>query len=215
MSINHHPTDTLLAAYTAGTLDHGQHIAMATHLAGCAACRKSVREFEQVGGVILGDLPPAAMSADALTKIEARLVAPVIPARVPELTVPESDLPGLPRFVRGYRFQDWKWIAPGLHMRPIVLPHVSDTQVFLLKAKPGMRLLEHSHTGVEMTCILSGSYSQSGTRYGVGDFDFGDDEVSHQPLVDPGEECICLIAMQGKLKLGGILGRIMQPFIPL
>ena len=32
MSIEHHPTDSMLAAFAAGTLDHGQHIAIATHL---------------------------------------------------------------------------------------------------------------------------------------------------------------------------------------
>ena len=215
MTINHHPSEATLTAFSAGTLDHGQHIAIATHLVACRACQKLARSFEHVGGAVLEDIPPVAMATGAFAKVEARLNELAPAPRKPSPQVSEDDVPGLPRFVRGYRFGDWKWIAPSTYMRRIMLPHTSKTRVFLLKAAPGTALLQHSHTGTEMTCILAGGYSQHGDSYGVGDFDFGDDTVHHAPVVDAGEDCICLVAMQGGFRLYGLLGWIMQPFVRL
>lgn len=216
MSIQHHPTDEILAAFAAGTLDHGQHIAIATHLACCPRCRSFTRSMEQVGGAVLTALAPAAMSDRALAAVEARLNEPVRPvAAESAYMLPESEVAGLPGFVRRYRFGNWKWIAPSVHLRPIILPCDSDTRVFLLKSGPGTKMLEHTHTGIEMTCILSGAFRQGDDYYGPGDFDLGDRTVDHQPLVEPGSDCVCLVAMQGDLMLNGLIGRIMQPFVKL
>ena len=59
MSIAHHPSDEILAAFAAGTLDHGQHVAIATHLVSCPQCREFARAMEHVGGAMLTDLAPA------------------------------------------------------------------------------------------------------------------------------------------------------------
>jgi putative transcriptional regulator len=216
MSIQHHPDDALLSAFTAGTLDSGQHAAIATHLVACARCRSFVRTMEQLGGTLMADLPPAAMASDALSMAEARLrEAP--PAPQGESPSPEAgaEIPGLPSFVRRYRFGKWKWVAPSIHVRPIVLPEPGDTRVFLLKSGPGTRMLQHSHTGLEMTCVLTGGFTHAQGHYGPGDFDLGDDSVDHQPLVDADGDCICLVAMHGELRLAGWIGRLMQPFVRL
>jgi putative transcriptional regulator len=216
MSIEHHPTDSLLAAFAAGTLDHGQHVAIATHLVSCPQCRTFIRSMEQVGGEVLTSLPPATMANGALAAVEARLNEPVRPAAANMTpTVPEAEVPGLPKFLRRYPFGNWKWVAPSVHLRRIMLPHASDTRVFLLKSGPGTKMLVHAHTGFEMTCVLSGAFSQGGGHFGPGDFDLGDETVDHEPVVDRGEDCVCLVAMQGSLRLNGFLGRIMQPFVRL
>ena len=122
MTIEHHPDDSLLAGFAAGTLDHGQHVAIATHLVSCPRCRAFTHVMERVGGEVLSGLAPAAMSSGAFAAVEARLTAPapaVVAPRAP--TVPEQDIPGLPKFVRHYRFGPWKWLAPAVHLRPIVL----------------------------------------------------------------------------------------------
>lgn len=217
MTVRHHPPDVLLAAFSAGTLDLGQHVAMATHIAGCARCRAFARAMEAVGGAVLTALPPTAMSSDALFRVQALLEQPGRPA--PRAAVAPlsalDDATGLPAFIRGYRMKDWTWIAPRVHLRPIVLPEPSETRVFLLKSGAGTRMLQHSHTGLEMTCVLSGAFSHDGGRYGAGDFDLGDELVDHQPVVDAGGACICLVAMQGDLRLNGWLGRLVQPFVRL
>jgi len=214
MMIEHHPDDSLLAGFAAGTLDHGQHVAIATHLVSCSRCRAFTRAMERVGGEVLSGLAPAAMSSGALAAVEARLIAPAAVAGATP-TVAEQEIPGLPKFVRHYRFGPWKWLAPAVHLRPIILPHASETRVFLLRSGPGTRMLPHSHSGLEMTCVLSGAFSQDGAHYGPGDFDMGDDTIEHRPVVEEGQDCLCLVAMRGKLQLHGWLGRLMQPFVRL
>jgi putative transcriptional regulator len=172
--------------------------------------------MERVGGALLIDLPPVSMASNAFATIEPRLgePSPVRPGEVSSAEL-ETVTPGLPKFVRRYRFGDWKWVAPSIYVRPIELPMPSDTRVFLLKSGPGTRMLEHSHTGVEMTCVLAGGFSQEQGHYGPGDFDVGDEDVDHYPIVDPGGDCICLVAMQGGLRFGGLIGRLIQPFVRL
>ena len=216
MSIEHHPKNEILAAFAAGTLDHGQHIAIATKLVACRQCKNFVRLMEQVGGVVLTELPPATMSNLALVEVEARLNESVRPAAAPvSSTLPETEVPGLPKFVRRYQFGTWKWIAPSVHLRPIELPYASETRVFLLKSGPGTKMLQHTHTGIEMTCVLAGAFRQDGAHYGPGDFDLGDETIDHQPVVEQSQDCICLVAMQGELQLKGLIGRMVQPFIRL
>lgn len=216
MTIQHHPDDSMLLAFAAGTLDLGQHAAIATHLVSCAHCRNLARAMEKVGGNVLTGLPPAPMSSDALARVEARLGEQrrVIIAE-PEPQVSAADVPGLPKFIRRYPIGEWQWIAPRVHLRRITLPAHSSTRVFLLRSGPGTNMLQHSHTGIEMTCVLSGSFKHDGGYFGPGDFDFGDETVDHRPVVDERDDCICLVAMQGDLRLNGLLGRLMQPFVRL
>ena len=212
-TILHHPSEPLLTAFSAGTLDLGQHIAIATHVLSCARCRIWARTVEQLGGAILENLPPAAMSGNALSLVLSRLDETVKTAKQDMIVFASAraGVPGLPRFVRGYSAGEWKWIAPGLHQRPIHVPDGSDTRVFLLKARPGLKLLPHTHTGTEMTSVLTGSLNHDGTRYGAGDFDLGDSDVDHEISIGPEGDCICLVAMQGELRLKGFLGHLMQP----
>jgi putative transcriptional regulator len=221
MTIQHHPDDSMLSAFAAGTLDLGQHVAIATHLASCPRCRGWIRTMEEVGGSVLTGLPPTAMSSGSLEQIEARLDVPVKPKTngaepdVADLAIADLAIVGLPEFVRRYWFGRWQWIAPRVHLRPITLPVPGKTRVFLLRSGPGTRMLEHSHTGIEMTCVLKGVFSHEGGHFGPGDFDLGDETVNHRPVVDAREECVCLVAMVGDLRLSGLIGRIVQPFVRL
>jgi putative transcriptional regulator len=216
MTITHHPDEEMLAAYAAGALDLGQHVAMATHLAACPRCRAFSRAFECVGGAMLEEEAPAALDEGALACALRRLDAPA-PARVKTPPAPLADdlPPGLPSFVKGYAFGSWRWIAPRIHVRAIALPEPSPTRVLLLRSAPGTKLIHHEHTGVELTCVLTGAFEHEGGRYGPGDFDLGDPSVEHEPHIEEGPPCICLVAMQGDLKLTGLLGRMMQPFVRL
>lgn len=217
MTIQHHPVDELLTAFAAGTLDLGQHIVVATHLTRCSCCRDAMRLMEYVGGAVLAGLTPTPMSGDAFTRVEARLRQPVAREARGERTEPGAldDMPGLPAFVRRYPIAPWKWIGPGVRLRPIRLPAESDTRVFLLKSAPGTRMLEHTHIGTEMTCVLTGSFSHDAGKYSPGDFDIGDENINHNVRVGPEEDCVCLVAMRGKLRLAGIIGTLIQPFVRL
>jgi anti-sigma factor RsiW len=68
-----HPSDVVLAAFAAGTLDQGQRIAIATHVSGCASCHAFVRAMEHVGGIVLDGLPPTSLAGGSLAEVMARL----------------------------------------------------------------------------------------------------------------------------------------------
>jgi putative transcriptional regulator len=214
MTIIHHPDDDLIAAYAAGSLDLGQHVAVATHLVVCLACRSFARALERVGGAMITEAAPATLTESAFERTVRRLDEPVPPAPPPRPETP--DVPAnLPGFVKRYEFGRWRRLAPRVAMRPIVLPAPSPTRVFLLKAAGGTKLLEHAHDGVEMTCVLKGAFRRDGGRYGPGDFDIGEGSVHHKPQIELGEENTCLVALKGELRWLGLLGRLIGPFIRL
>ena len=72
---------------------------------------------------------------------------------------------------------------------------------------------DHTHTGTELTLVLTGAFSHDGGRFACGDVEDADSTVDHQPVVEDGEECVCLVAMEGQLHLRGWIGRLMQPFV--
>ena len=37
--------------------------------------------------------------------------------------------------------------------------------------------------------------------------------IEHQPVVEDGVECICLVALQGQIRLKSWMGRLIQPFV--
>jgi putative transcriptional regulator len=204
--ITHHPNDITLTEFVAGRLDEGRSLVAAEHLARCPQCQRFVSSMEHIGGKMLEQVGPVAMAADARDKAFARIDRPV----ASELLRPTNRAS-----LSDYPLGNWRWIAPGLRLRSVAIPARTETRVFLLKAAPGIKLPQHTHTGTEMTCVLQGAFIHEGGRYAAGDCDDADQDDEHSPVVDTGEECICLVAMQGTIKLGGMFGPLLQPFIRL
>jgi putative transcriptional regulator len=216
MTINHHPPEALLAKLAIGALDEAEHLVVAVHLAGCARCGRFVKAMEQLAGASLEDDEPAPMAAEAFETVMARIderpkaaTARILPVSGP---AQEADLPEL---LRRCRIGKPRRVAPGVSLRPIELSGAGKSRAFLLQSAPGTRMLEHTHTGTELTCVLKGSFSHQGGRYGPGDFDYGDDDVDHRPIVGDEGICLCLVAMSGDLRLNGFFGRLISPFVRL
>lgn len=212
MSVTHHPSPELLAAFAAGTLDAGEHLAVAVHASGCSTCRRLVRAVERIGGSTLEAVEPAPMKAGAFEAVMAELDRSPPQPRALADSFTDDDLPEI---LRHYRIGRRRRVAPGVSMRPIELPGPSRSRAFLLRSDPGTHMLEHTHTGTELTCVLRGSFSHEGGRFGPGDFDFGDETLDHQPIVGDGEPCLCLVAMTGDLRMNGFFGRLISPFVRL
>jgi putative transcriptional regulator len=210
MTIIHHPSDATLAAFASGALDEARGIVVAAHLSLCAQCRGTVQAFEEVGGVLLGDVEPAALSAGALQRAMAALgpldiVAPAIRGA--------GATDDLPAPLSHYAVGPWRWIGRGVQWRPVDVASKEGVRVFMLKAAPGTKLPRHRHTGTEWTCVFDGAFSHALGRYGAGDFDEADESVEHDPVVDAAHGCVCLVALQGHIELQGWLGRLIQPFV--
>ena len=212
MSVTHHPSSELLAAFAAGTLDAGEHLAVAVHASSCPTCRRLVQAVESIGGSALEAVEPANMKAGAFEAVLARLDRASLQPTQPADTSAADDLP---KILRHYRIGRRRRVAPGVSMRPIELPGPSRSRAFLLQSAPGTHMLEHTHTGTELTCVLRGSFSHEGGWFGPGDFDYGDETLDHQPIVGGEEPCLCLVAMTGDLRMNGFFGRLISPFIRL
>ncbi|HEX9167968.1 MAG TPA: ChrR family anti-sigma-E factor [Roseiarcus sp.] len=205
----HHPSDLTLARLAAGTLGAGPRLVVATHLSGCPECRRGLRSFEGVGGAMLEAAPPTRLSPDAFAQVLKRLDEPDPPA---ELT-PRVVHPDLPPPLNACEIGPWRFVRPGFRWRRLTLPDSPDANVIMLRVAAGQPVPHHGHTGSEYTQVLTGSFSDSLGRYRAGDCVELDEEVNHQPIVDQDGECICLAAVEGRLRLSGWIGRLIQPLI--
>jgi len=217
MTLNHHPSDETLLAYAAETLAPGTRLVATIHVGSCTRCRARIAEFEALGGTVLDQLDPAPIADDALQRVMARIDEPAAaPARASRhAAAPPRAAIGieLPAALDGCGIGPWRWVAPGVRWSKVSVPGDTSTNVMLLKVAAGKRLPEHSHTGREFTQVLSGSYSDDRGRYAPGDFEEADSEVEHQPVVDTDGECVCLAAIEGRMLLRSLIGRLVQPFV--
>jgi len=207
-TITHHPTDLTLADFAAGHLDEGRALVVATHLAGCAACRQAVRSFECLRGVVLEDSPRELLAPDALQRAVA-VVSSVEPLQAGS----ESHSSSATGPLSAYPLGRWRWIGRGIYWRSVSVPTGEGTRVFMLKGAPGTRLPHHTHTGIEWTAVLQGAFRHQQGRYGAGDFDEADDSAVHTPIIEDGEECICIVALRGQVRFKSLIGRAIQPFV--
>jgi len=213
MTISHHPPEELLADFAAGNLEEAHQLVVGVHVAGCPRCARFVRAIEHLAGAALEDGEPVPIAPDAFDRVMSRIHLSPAETAVPPL--PSDIHHDVPPALRNYRIGKPRRVAPGLSMRPIELSGSGEARAFLLRSAPGSRMLEHTHTGTELTLVLEGSFSHEGGRFGPGDFDYGDDEVDHRPIVGNEGPCVCLVAMTGDLRMNGLLGRLIGPFVRL
>jgi putative transcriptional regulator len=208
--IAHHPSDELLLAAAAGALDAGAGVVLGAHIEGCATCRATLRQFEAVGGAMLESTEPVLMAPDALARTLAAIDAPPPPARPAAPPLPRPDLPAgvtWPRSLAVCGVSRWHWMGPGMRWSRVTLPHAPDANVFLLRIGAGKALATHTHSGLELTHVMCGSFHDGRSRFGAGDFDAADGDVRHQPVLEAGGECICLASVQGRLVFDGAIAR--------
>ena len=70
-----HPSDVVLSAFAAGTLDEAQRVAIGKHLNDCKRCHVFIHALEQVGGIVLDGLPPAPLADGSLASSRAMFAA--------------------------------------------------------------------------------------------------------------------------------------------
>ena len=214
MTAIHHPDPSSLMTYAAGSLPESGAMVIACHLSGCEHCRKMVSDAEEVGRALLEQLEPVPMSEGSRSQMLAML-DPFEPESSPPIFRKDAGnipAPLQPMLGEDFRKLHWRTLAPG--MKQFVIP-VSAGKLRLLKIAPGTSMPKHSHTGSELTLVLQGSYSDELGRFCAGDVADLDGDVSHQPMVDTHEDCICLIATDAPLKFTGLIPRLLQPFFDL
>lgn len=211
----HHPSDTLLIAYAAGTTTEAEALAISTHLTFCPDCRAKDMAAEAVGGALLDGIEAAPMRVGTLQSTLARLddVAPTAPKHT---TRPKGMPEGLPTSLATYAADalletGWRVVAPGI--RQLAFHTAGVTKARLLKLKPGTVLPEHGHQGTELTILLAGSYTDELGHFERGDMAELDESIAHRPVVDEGAECLALIVTAAPLRFRSWMARLAQPLI--
>jgi putative transcriptional regulator len=64
-----------------------------------------------------------------------------------------------------------------------------------------------------MVLVLAGSYRDGAERYARGDVQAVGPETRHRPVAEPGEACLCLAVIAGRLRFSNPLGRVLGPLL--
>ncbi len=216
----HHPSAELLLDYAAGAAPEPAALIVATHLALCPACRRQARGLEAVGGALLEALPDASPHADpasahGLEAVLARLDEPEPSA--PVATPLDDDtrrvVPAPLRAHLGASLKDlpWRKVTRGLDELDLPLGRPGFT-TRLMRIRAGAAMPRHGHGGTESVLVLDGGFSDEHGHYARGDLALSDARVLHRPVADPDGDCLCLIVVEGGLRLTGLIGRVLTLF---
>jgi putative transcriptional regulator len=215
MSVNHHPSEAWLMDYALGNLPDAFETILTAHVGTCPSCRSDVALAERLGGEILarGNQTHAAPR-------------PVDPDMLPEVDSFADDLPsravdvgangGFDFFVRTYlkcSSDSLRWRRLGGGLQICRLTEEDNIKMWLLKARPGKVLPQHTHEGSELTLVLKGAYFCGEDLFKAGDIEDADETTYHQPMVTGNDECICLAATEGSLKFDSLVARLAQKFV--
>ena len=209
--IKHHLTEELLMAYSAGTLPEAFNLVIATHVSMCDDCRAALAEYEALGGEVMMQGDPVELSEDSLA---ATLALIADGADLKKNEAPKtSDLPAPLIDYIGGGLEDVKWKRIGGGVSQMVLKTSDAATVRLLRIPGGTAVPDHGHKGTELTLVLKGAFADEEDRFAAGDVEVANEDLTHTPIAEPGEDCICLAATDAPLEFKGLIPRMAQRFI--
>jgi putative transcriptional regulator len=210
MAITHHPDDATLMSFASGALPEAHAAVVSTHLVACPDCRNAVREMELIGSALFNDLPESTPSVSRPDIARVLGCDSELDFDLEAVSEPQDAIVRL----TGHRLDDipWKRLGWGVWHYPIKMPSARAGDLRLLKVQSGQAMPEHGHGGNELTLILDGSYTDEFGTFAAGDIADLDDSVEHRPIADGTTGCICLVSSDSKVKLKGVIGRLVQPF---
>jgi len=218
----HHPNENILVEFSAGTLPLAQAVAVKAHLHFCSECQQSVQKMEAYGGSMLEKLEPQPTMVGGFDKlmgaIDGGMPAKVESVRADNtISEPSGDNTGLPTLIQKMienKPLKWKKVNRSLKTAPLTIGQ-KQFQVSLQKIEAGNTVPKHDHRGTEMTVVLEGSFSDKQGIYQEGDFLIKEPGDVHQPISARNQHCLCLSVEEAPVKLTGLWGRLINPFIKL
>jgi putative transcriptional regulator len=212
-SIKHHLNDSVLMAYSAGTLPEAFNLMVAAHISLCDTCRAHAESFDALGGEILESDCDVAVSshslADTLALIDGGTVEPVIRHTQKETGV----LPGPIQSYAGGDLDSVHWKPVGMGVKQAILPTSKEASARLLMIPAGTAMPDHGHHGTEMTMVLKGAFQDDDEYFARGDVEIADSDLYHTPVADIHEDCVCLAVTDAPLQFDKLLPKIAQRFL--
>ncbi len=219
----YHPGEVVLLDYANGSLGEASALVVATHLALCPGCRNEVAEMEAIGGALLESAPIEPISEHCLTTVMARLEERGVPAPSGPLTgaagcaVDHRDPTPVPEPLRScltapLRLLAWRSVMRGIDEVDLGIGRGTE-RTRLIRIRAGAGVPQHSHTGIEFSLVLTGSFHDQRGRFCRGDAVLDDATVDHRPVADRDKDCICLTVTDAPLRLTGVFSRVLRPLV--
>jgi putative transcriptional regulator len=167
--------------------------------------------WEGIGGAVLETLETASLNEGALEKTLARLGSgtsasvPQLPAFMRPFDVPSA----LSHEKIGFR----RWVTPSIWFAPIHLGKNAGSYSYLVYARAGATLAQHTHGGAEYTQVLHGSFRDDTGTFRQGDFAHTDESILHAPAVTLDSDCLCLSSSDEPMQLTNRAARIVQSLL--
>jgi len=217
--VSHHPKEDMLLEFSAGTLDAVPSMCVSVHLHFCERCRAKVSQLNEVGAQIFSEQYSESVESDTLDKIFARIDSQDSTESVVKVPTtkdtPYSNYPVLvQKLIEATNGPKWKKLTSSLDVARLVTGQ-SQFEVALHRICAGGVTSTHSHSGNEYTVVLKGSFSDEDGIYRPGDFLVRRAGETHQPMGAKNGECICFSALESPIRLPGLLGWVMRPFLRL
>lgn len=226
-SPQHHIPPELLLDYAGGSLDESWSLVVACHLTLCPHCRTELAAVEQVGGSMLEGIAPQPMRSSGFAAVAGRLGEQdragqeAAPAGSPNARFSQGRRGGgIPKPLHDYLRTGvdriaWRWSGAGLHSFALPVPKARGGMVSLLKIAPGTGMPIHTHSGEEMTLVLSGGFTDENGAFERGDVEIADGSIEHRPVAMAGQPCICLAVTDAPLRFKGSFGWVLNQWAKL
>lgn len=216
MTINHHLDESTIMSFAAGSLPAAFAIVASGHIDHCTYCRAKVARAQSLGGAMLDNVEAVPLAHGAANNLLERLEAEdrnaLNDSPAPECA-DDDVLPPAVASLLGSPLSDvsWKRAGRGISTYQFDLGENAAGKLFLMNIAAGRKVPEHGHTGHEVTLVLSGAYNDKCGRFARWDVADLDPDVEHQPVVENGEDCLCLVAVERPARFKDFLPRLFQP----
>ena len=118
----------------------------------------------------------------------------------------DGQLP-LPRALNSLNAAPWQGV--GKVSRARFQFNDDERRLSLLKIDKGGQIPQHTHTGIEITLLLEGSFEDDMGSYQKGDFIWLDKDHTHSPITQEG--CVCLTLVSDSLHFTQGLSKLLNP----
>lgn len=197
--------DDVMQAYAAGELSPAKSAILSQHLKVNPKAANDMAFDDCLSGTMLDDAESHELSSDFLKKALASLPKQTRDdAKTPETLLDKLD---------DIKWQTW---VPGISTHDLIGDRkYGGDRLFLLKMRQGMGIWEHTHKGDEWVLVLTGAYEAQGVIHKAGDLHIEDHATSHALRAKAGEDCICLVMLDGPITMKSWLGKGLAKYMGL
>ena len=222
MNVRHPAPDELLLDHACGAAAPGKSLLVLTHVAMCEEARVRLALLEEIGGAILETVGGRGLSRVTVDGVLAALNdrpraqdrrdRQAMAGREP-VKVDGIALPGPLAAYAGTIADRRSWRRLGVGVEAAELPvSTPEAKTQLLRARPGVKILEHTHLGEEAVLLVNGAFYDQGERYGAGDVAVSDCATTHAPVIADEDVCLCLAVTEGPVRFVGRAGWLLNLF---